>query len=105
MGFNNNPHVAKASAAEQKATDATDESARAHCYVPHARPTSYNSRPMYATAAMMTRRLALDATHGGTVLRTGCQHVAAKSQNGNEYAKPIRTPAWTSLRYGLAGSA
>jgi hypothetical protein len=37
MGFNNNPHVAKASAAEQKATDATDESARAQAWFDAAR--------------------------------------------------------------------
>lgn len=37
MGFNTNPHVAKAVAAEQKATDATDESSRSQAWFDAAR--------------------------------------------------------------------
>ena len=37
MGFNTNPHVAKAVAAEQKATDATDESSRTQAWFDAAR--------------------------------------------------------------------
>lgn len=37
MGFNTNPHVAKAVAAEQKATDASDESTRTQAWFDAAR--------------------------------------------------------------------